>query len=56
MREFISFAPVASRAGALELVVVGVNLVFEAVAVRDLLINRVVVIKRPDHAERDQDE
>jgi hypothetical protein len=42
-------------ARSLKVVVVGVNLVFKAVAIGGFLKQRVVVIKRPNRAERDQD-
>jgi len=48
--------PMTRNARALEVVVVGVYLVLEAVAVGGFLKQCVVVIKCPNHAERDQDE
>jgi hypothetical protein len=47
--------PMTRSARALEVVVVGVHLVFEAVAIGGFLDQCVVVIKRPNRAERDQD-
>jgi hypothetical protein len=48
--------PMTCNARALKVVVIGVYFVFEAVAVGGFLKQRVVVIKRPNRAERDQDE
>jgi hypothetical protein len=47
--------PMTRSARALEVVVIGVHFVFEAVAVGGFLNQCVVVIKRPNRAERDQD-
>jgi len=48
--------PMTCNARALKVVVIGVYFVFEAVAVGGFLKQRVVVIKCPNRAERDQDE